>query len=435
MADKKVLILTYYWPPSGGSGVQRWLKFVRYLRETGWEPVVYTALNGEYPVMDEKLLAEVPEGVQVIRTPIWEPYKLYKRFTGGKKNERVVSGFLSENKKPSFTSRISMWVRGNLFVPDARKFWIRPSIKYLRHWLAENPVQAIVSTGPPHSMHLIGLGLHRSTGIPWLADFRDPWTNIDFYQDLRLSRWADGKHHRLEKKVVTTASRVVVVGNQMKVEFEQIGSRKVDVITNGYDEADIPADVSAPDETFSLVHIGMMGQTRNHEALWKVLGRLVSENPLFGERFRLRLAGKVDVGVKEMLTRYGLTDKTEFIDYVSHGEAIAMQSRAQLLLLAVNDTPNAKGVITGKIFEYLAARRPVFCIGPPDGDAAEVLRLAGAGLTSGFRHEAAMRSILLHYFELYLAGKNTVQATGVEQYSRKALTHTLAGILNEMVKP
>lgn len=435
MAEKKVLILTYYWPPSGGSGVQRWLKFVRYLRETGWEPVVYTALNGEYPVVDEKLVKEVPEGVQVIRTPIWEPYKLYKRFTGSKKDERVVSGFLSENKKPSFKSRVSLWVRGNLFIPDARRFWIRPSVRYLRSWLAANPVQAIISTGPPHSMHMIGLGLHRSTGLPWLADFRDPWTNIDFYHELRLSHWADRKHHRLEKKVVTTASRVVVVGNQMKEEFEVISGRKVDVITNGYDEADIPAGITTPDTAFSLVHIGMMGQSRNHESLWKVLGQLVAENPLFAERLQLRLAGKVDVGVREMLTRYGLTDKTTFIDYVSHGEAIRMQGLAQVLLLAVNDTPNAKGVITGKIFEYLAARRPVFCIGPPDGDAAAVLTLTGAGLTAGFRDEAAMRSILLHYFDLYLSGNNTIQAAGVEQYSRRALTHTLAGILNEMIKP
>ena len=188
---KKVLIITYYWPPSGGAGVQRWLKFVKYLREFGWEPIVYTAENPEVPVIDETLTKDIPEGITVLRTKVWEPYQIYKRLSGRKQSDRIQTAFLSEKKKPGTIENLSIWIRGNFFIPDARRFWIKPSVKYLSRYLNDNPVDLIISTGPPHSMHLIAMHLKGKTQIPWLADFRDPWTNIDFYHQLKLSRSAD----------------------------------------------------------------------------------------------------------------------------------------------------------------------------------------------------------------------------------------------------
>ncbi|MEM7038415.1 MAG: glycosyltransferase, partial [Bacteroidota bacterium] len=342
---KKVLIITYYWPPSGGSGVQRWLKCVRYLRDYGWEPIVFTVENGEYPVLDESLEKEVPEGVQVIRRPIWEPYQLYKRFTGQKPKKRVVSGFIKD-KKPSFTKRVSMWIRGNMFIPDARKFWIKPASRYLKSWLKENPVDVIVSTGPPHSMHLIAHRVTRKLNIPWLADFRDPWTGIPYYKDLKLTGWADRKHHRQEKMITVDADRFVVVGNHMKKEFEAIGGREVDVITNGYDEADLrPQLKSARDKDFTIVHIGFLAETQNHESLWQALGELAGEDDVFREKLRIRMIGKTDIGVEMYMKEYGIHDRAEFIDYVPHTEAIENQGRAQVLLLTINNVENAKEVL------------------------------------------------------------------------------------------
>ncbi len=429
---KRVLLITYYWPPSGGSGVQRWLKTVRYLRDFGYESVVYTALNAEYPVTDKSLEEEVPEGLEVIRTPIWEPYNLYKRFIGQKKEKRVVSGFLSEDKKPSLTARISMWIRGNLFIPDARKYWIRPSVSYLKKYLKENPVDLIVSTGPPHTTHLIALGLYKKIGIPWVADFRDPWTNISFYKDLMLSSWADRKHHRLEKEVVITASRVVVVGNQMAKEFAEIGNRKIDVITNGYDEADLPTILPEPDAEFSLVHIGMLSDSQNHEILWQALGELSLENEVFAQALKIRLIGKVDVGVHAFLDKYQLKDQTEIIDYISHSEAIEAQRKAQVLLLLINNSPNAKGVITGKIFEYLASSRPVIAIGPENGDAAAIIKNVNAGAISGFNDKESLKRNLLNYFEYYQAGELEAEGVGVEAYSRRTLTGVFAKVFDEI---
>ena len=236
---KKVLIITYYWPPGGGAGVQRWLKFVKYLSHYGWQPVVYTPENGEMPVDDNSLQKDIPPGTRVIRRKIWEPYSLYKLFIGAGTGEKINTGFLTERKKPGLAERISVWLRGNIFIPDARRFWIKPSVNFLEGYLKKEPVDVIVSTGPPHSMHLIARKISKKRNIPWIADFRDPWTNIDYYQDLMLTGYADRKHHKLEHQVVTHADRVVVVGNTMKEEFEAAYNRKIDVITNGYDSEDV----------------------------------------------------------------------------------------------------------------------------------------------------------------------------------------------------
>jgi glycosyltransferase involved in cell wall biosynthesis len=430
---KRVLIISYYWPPSGGSGVQRWLKSVRYLRDFGWEPIVYTALDSEYPVIDASLEAQVPEGVEVIRRPIWEPYKLYKRFTGRMEGQRVVSGFLNE-KKPSLSLCISMWIRGNIFIPDARKFWIRPSVRHLLGYLKKHPVDIIVSTGPPHSMHLIALKIKRKSGLPWLADFRDPWTNIDFYKELMLSRWADRKHHRLEKEVVSEADCVVVVGNQMREEFETFSGRRVEVVPNGYDEADLqPQPREARDKKFSLIHIGLLNQHRNHEAFWTACAELKEEIPGFGDDLVVRLVGKVDVSVGESIRRNGMGRQVETIDYLPQAEAIQQQGRAQVLLLFINDTPNAKGVVTGKIFEYLASGRPVLCIGPEDGDAAHIIREVNAGLVAGFKDKQKMKAHIAHYYDRYRAGTLEVSSQGIAAFSRKALTGKFARLFESII--
>ncbi len=260
---RKVLIITYYWPPSGGAGVQRWLKFSKYLHEYGWEPIIYTPENPEAPSQDFTLLKEIPKGITIIKTPIWEPYEFYKKLVGMKKGEKVNAGFLNEKKKPALAEGFSTWIRGNFFIPDARKFWIKPSVKYLNNYLKQNPVDAIISTGPPHSMHLIALGVKKKLNIPWLADFRDPWTDIDFYHHLRLTKWADKKHKRLELSVLKNADIVTTVSNNWGKDLEKIYSRKVDIVTNGFDPEDFAAANQTLDTMFTLTHIGSLNKDRN----------------------------------------------------------------------------------------------------------------------------------------------------------------------------
>lgn len=429
---KKVLIITYYWPPGGGAGVQRWLKFVKYLPQHGWQPVVYTPLNGEMPVLDASLEKDIPPGTIIIKTPIREPYAFYKKLVGAGKGERINTGFLTEKKRPGLAEKISVWIRGNLFIPDARCLWISPSVRYLKKWLKENPVDAIVSSGPPHSMHLIASKLSKDTGIPWLADFRDPWTNIDYYPDLMLTTAADRKHHRLEEEVVRGASRVVVVGNSMREEFETKYRRPVTVITNGYDEEDRGEAGVADTGKFVMAHIGTLVRSRNPENLWLAIRELTDAQPAFASKLSIRLTGKVDLSVRESLRKLELERFVTYVDYLPHDQVGREQQSASVLLLILNNTPNARGIITGKLFEYLASLRPVLCIGPPDGDAAAILNESGGGTTCNFDDLSSIKQTLSDLFNRYLQQENITSGSNIEQYSRKSLTAKLVGVLEEM---
>lgn len=429
---KKVLIITYYWVPSGGAGVQRWVKFVKYLRLFGWEPIVYTPENPEYPSEDFSFAKDIPEDVEILKRPIWEPYDIYRSLTG-KKGKRINAGFISENKKSGWKDRLSIWLRGNLLIPDPRRFWIKPSVKFLTDYLIKNPVDAVITTGPPHSMHLIGLELKKKfPKLKWIADFRDPWTNIDFYKDLNLTKLADKVHRRMEREVVQGADCVVVVSNEMMKEFAVLNPKQLELITNGFDKDDV-ADINVkPDKQFTLSHIGTLNAARNPKSLWKVLGELVQFHEDISRDLRIQLIGKIDFSVTEDLEKNGLSDKLIKADYIQHNEAIIRQQSSQVLLLLINNTQNAKGVLTGKFFEYLASGRLILAVGPSDGDVAEVLRETGAGQIADFEDEQGMKSIVLNYYENYKKGELAVAVHSIEKYSRKELTERLANLLNSM---
>jgi glycosyltransferase involved in cell wall biosynthesis len=430
MQMKKVLIVTYYWIPSGGAGVQRWVKFTKYLRDFGWEPIIYTPENPEYPSIDHSFEKDIPNDIEILKTPIWEPYNVYRNLTG-KKNKAINAGFISEDKKQSWKDKISIRIRGNFLIPDPRRFWIKPSVRFLTDFLKKNPVDAVITTGPPHSMHMIGLGLKKNfPNLPWVADFRDPWTNIDFYKELNLTGLADKIHHRLEKEIVQKADNVVVVSNGMKIEYELLKPQKIDVISNGYDTADEQKNDIKLDEKFTVSHIGTLNAARNPQTVWKVLSEICSDNSEFKSDLQIQLVGKVDFSVLEDIRNNGLEDQLLKIDYLSHSEAIAKQESSQVLLLLINNSGNAKGILTGKFYEYLAAKRPILGVGPTDGDAAQVLHETGGGVMVGFSDEIATKKVILDYYKLYKSNSLIIKTESVEKYSRKSLTEQLAILLN-----
>ena len=427
---KKVLIITYYWIPSGGAGVQRWVKFAKYLRQYGWEPIIYTPENPEYPSIDHSFEKDIPADITVLKTPIWEPYNVYRNLTG-KKNQAINAGFISENKKQGWKDKLSIWIRGNFLIPDPRRFWIKPSVGFLSDYLKENPVDAIITTGPPHSMHLIGMGLKKNfPSLPWVADFRDPWTNIDFYKDLNLTWLADKIHHKLEREVLQKADTVLVVSRGMEEEFAPMKPKKLQVITNGYDESDVQVGTLALDRRFSISHIGTLNAARNPRIVWKVLSEICAENVAFKNDLQIQLVGKVDFSVLEDIQSYGLQEQLLKIDYLSHSEAIAKQNSSQVLMLLINQSGNAKGILTGKFFEYLAAKRPILAVGPTDGDAAVVLNETGAGVIVDFADEPETKTAILNYYNQYKKGTLSVQSESVERFSRRSLTGELAGLLD-----
>ena len=431
---RKVLIITYYWPPSGGAGVQRWLKFTKYLRNFGWEPVIYSPSNPDYPVLDTTLAIDIPEGIEQISYPIWEPYQFYKKFTGKKKSDKVHAGLLTHKKSSGWMEQLAVWIRGNLFIPDARKFWIKPSINFLRNYLVDNKVDAIVSTGPPHSMHLIALGLKKKLKVPWLADFRDPWTDIDFYKDLRISAFADRKHKKLELQTIKGCDSMVVVSSEMKENYEKMGGQNVHLITNGFDPDDMPSAKVEPDTKFSIAHVGSLPPNRNPKVLWEALSGLCIELPNFRDDLEIKLAGNIDQSVLDDLERLGLTSQLNRIEYVPHDQVGILLKQSAVLLLAINNSPNAKGILTGKFFEYLAASRPILAVGPADGDLAQILNDSGAGAISGYDDLEGIKQTIRSMYNKFINKELIVNPTGIGKYSRKSLTAELAIILNNITK-
>jgi glycosyltransferase involved in cell wall biosynthesis len=436
MNRKRFLLITYYWPPSGGGGVIRWLKMSRYIREYGWEPVIYTPHDGETPAYDESLLAEIPADLETWKTPIWEPYTIYKRFLGRKKEDKVYSGFINEGKKVSLAQKISVFIRGNFFIPDARMFWIRPSIRFLCEKLRNNPVEVIVSTGPPHSLHLIAKAVSQRTGIPWIADFRDPWTKIDFYKDLHLTALADARHKYLEKQVLTRADKVVAATWSTAAEFRHISAREdLEVVTNGFDHADFAdPNVIALDTDFSIAHIGSMNKDRSPDALWAGLAEALEARPAMAEKLRLNFIGPTDFSVRESLQRFNLDRFAHFVPFVPHAEAVQWQQRNRILLMVVNDAPDAAMRIPGKLYEYLAAGRPILAIGEPDSDSAKVLRMSGAGKMLHFSDRAGVKSFLLDAYERFLLNEDRLQAQGIQQFTRQHTAGEFARILDQVAK-
>lgn len=432
--QKRVMIITYYWPPSGGSGVQRWLKFAKYLPSNGWVPVVYTPENPEFPSIDPSLEKDIPREAIVVKRPILEPYSVYKRFVGLKKTDRINTGFLSEKKKVGALEVFSRWVRGNFFIPDARKFWIAPSVRFLNKYLTENPVDLIISTGPPHSLHLIAQRVHTKLGIPWIADFRDPWTNIDFYEDLHLTTWADRKHHRLERAVLQDAQHVLVVGKTMKEEFSEIvDPGKITVLPNGFDDEDQQLSTIAVDTKFSIAHIGSFSPARNPQTLWEVLAELIAEDPTFAGDLLIRAVGTIDHGVQKAISDHQLNDYVERLEYLPHDLVMREQQRAAVLMLVVNRSKNAKGILTGKVFEYLLSGRPILAIGPIDGDLAALMEEVGAPKVIDYDDKAGLKNRINELYRDFKQKKG-VPRQNVDVYSRSALTSRLSSLMDQVIQ-
>ena len=423
---KKVLIITYYWPPAGGSGVQRWLKFSKYLRGFDIEPVIYTIDNPSYPILDKSSESEIPKDLEILKQAIFEPNSMLSFF--GRNNKKESAGFLNPN--PTFLGKIVQYIRANYFIPDARKFWIQPSVNFLSNYLENNHIDAIITTGPPHSMHLIGLELKKKLGIKWISDFRDPWTEIDYFQQLPLTKKATKKHQDLEQEVLINSDMVVVVGETMKDKFLKHTNR-IEVLTNGFDTIETSLTQEL-DEKFSITHVGLMNSDRNPTILWEVLNEISNTNLNFKNDLRIKLIGKLDDAVIQDLKVFD-HNTIETIPYLDHKDVSKYQASSQVLLLSINEVPSAKGIITGKIFEYLQAKRPILAIGPEDGDAAMILKNTNAGTIIGFKNKTVLKATILNLYKDYKEGVLFVKSINIEQYHRKNITSQLAEVIKKVV--
>ncbi len=439
--------------------MQRWVKFAKYLPQEGWQPVIYTPENPEQLAVDFSLLKEVPAEAEIVKTRIFEPYSFYKKLLkrSGHSREAVeVNPVNAQNK--SFIQKAAMWVRGNFFRPDPRCLWIRPSVKFLKKYLKEHPVDLIVSTGPPQSMHIIGMKLAQQTGLPWIADFRDPWTKIFYFKHLAMTPRTVRWHERMEKKVLDAASMVVAVSPLVQEEFREMTQTPVELVTNGFDEGDFagsgggcaeavggePAAMEGceraggelsggPEAEFAVTHTGLFAADGNPTLLWEVLGEKAGKNALFRERLRIKLVGKTDEQIISAIVRAGLGENLVDMGYQPHNKAVEEQRNASILILPLRKEPEYRAVLPGKLFEYLASGRPVLGIGQTDGAMSMILNQTRTGVVFDWNDRESLGKFMDICWERHLAASLTVDGADISQFSRRNLTKRMARLFNEVV--
>ncbi len=419
----KVLIFTYYWPPAGGSGVQRWLKFAKYLQNFGIEPIIYTVDNANYPKEDESLVDEIPKGITVLKQPIWEPTDVL--FWKQKKHQKKD---ISNSTNSGFLS----FIRGNFFIPDPKVFWVKPSVKYLENYLKTHKVDLLISTGPPHSMHLIADKIQQKTNIKWLADFRDPWSNLYYNKDFKQLNFAINKNKKLETKILKNADCILTVSNSLKEAFVK-QAKRVEVITNGFDSEVLHSDTTELDEKFTISYIGLLPKQSNPKLFFKVLNEICDEDSAFKKDLNLNFIGDISDEVKHEIEKNNLVENTNFIGYVSHQEAIDFQKKSQVLLLLIPNIDNAHGILTGKLFEYLTANRPILAISPPNKDLQEIIENTNTGAVLDYIDEKKLKETIEDFYHQYKKGSLKVAAKNIEQYHRKQLTKELAFVIKSLI--
>jgi len=411
--------------------VQRWLKFARYLPEFGVEPLIFVPENASYPLLEPELDQQVAAGLEIHKVPIWEIRNVYTKLmrkqTAGKSG--IDGVFYLDSKQQSLKQRISLWIRSNLIFPDARMTWIRPCARAIKNYLKENEVDAIISTGPPHSCHLIALRVKQSfPQLKWIADFRDPWTNTEYFNRMPLTSWARKHHASLERKVLTTADHVLTVSWSWSEEFRAAGAKAISVITNGYDPSDFEQIIPEKTNKFVISHIGTLQDDRDPDEFWSLLANLVKEQEGFKERLEIRLVGLVAEGVKSSIAHHGLEKYTRYLGFTSHREALThMKSSHILLLLINNDERNARGRLPAKLYEYMAAGSRIIVFGPQTGDIEKIL---GPSILLHSPENTAIKKLIVE-----LLTKQEVQPVKYDHgtYKRKGLTRQMSELIKEVI--
>ena len=422
----KILIITYYWPPSGGAGVQRWLKFTKYLPSSGWLPVVLTVKPefAAYPFKDISLYGEIPLDVEIHRTKAINYFSLYNK----DQSKIPHAGFASGSDK-SRRNMISRFIRGNFFIPDPRKGWNRYAFRKACELIKIENISHILTTSPPHSTQLIGLKLKRKfPHIKWVADLRDPWTDIYYYDMFKPSLLARMADREMEKNVLTKADTIITVGQTLAAILGSKGEKilhKIHVLPNGYDEEDFEGILPITPEQFTITYVGTLSPAYPVDGLIEAVKDIRVNNRLVS----LKFVGTVPEPIKELFPADEEGNHPEFIPYCEHPEAVRYMMESTMLLLIIPDHPSNKSILTGKVFEYLATGKPVLLLGPADGDAAQLMVKCGYQGIFDYNDVQGIRSFISKVAE----GRQVTPSGHHLEYSRRALTSKLGDLLNSLL--
>ena len=423
---KKILIISYYWPPAGGPGVQRWLKFAKYLPEFNISPVLFVPENANYTIKDNSLKSEVCKDLEIIKLPIFE---ISSFFPWLKSLNSIRSGNISKNRNQSILQKIIFFLRGNLFIPDMKIFWKINSVNFLENYISENNIETIVTTGPPHSLHLIGLELKRKLNINWISDFRDPWVNLNYLNRFHLLPFIKKYHKKLRDKVINNSDAVIVTSKRLKELYSEINSN-IFLVTNGYDYSVTAIKL---DKKFSISHVGSLYNERNPEFLWDIIDELSKSLQGFKNDLQINIIGNNNKKIKQELGKREFNDCIVYHDYVEHKKAIEFMCSSQvLLMLEVNDNESSYA-IPGKLFDYLNSNRPIISIGPEQSEVGEILSNTGSGKFFSYKDYNSLKFYVEELYKNYLNNLSSSKNNhNIEVYHRKNLTSKLVEVINKI---
>lgn len=432
---KKLLIITYYWPPAGGITVLRCLKLAKYIRKFGWEPIIYTVSNPSYQFTDASNDKDIPENIQILKGKILDPTEIFKRISGRKKSEALVNITNITDRRNSIIDKIGIWIRGNFFIPDARRLWIKPSVKYLSEYLQEHPVDAIFTDGPPHTNTVIGLRLAARFNIPWLADFQDPWTQVDYYKQMMVGKRAHRIHSRLEQEVFKTADKITIASPTWKKELESIGAKDVSVFYYGFDEEEFKTYAKKENPVFKIFHGGLLGDDRNPEILFEVISDIIREDPSRKKRISIELAGQIDHKVKNSISYYALDENTKYLGQLTRLQVFKNYEDSALLLLPINKADNAAGRMPGKLYEYLRAQTSILVFGPENGDVKNIVESKQLGRSFPYDVEKSiLKEYILYLLRQHDNNKITALNVDVSEFSNEEQTRKIAQYLDDITR-
>lgn len=432
----KIAVISYYWPPASSVGVRRWLRFCEILPEHEIVPVVFCPENPDYPIVDPDSTDNHGVEVETVKVPIFEWRRLYRKLMpsgkkrGIKQKNKIDGIFYEDRKQLGFRRKLSLWIRANIVLPDARASWINPCSEALIEYMKKNKVDMIVSTGPPHTCHRIALKVKRQfPDIPWMADFRDPWTGGAYFSLLPLTKWGLRRHQRMEREVLREADQVLTVSWSWAEQFKALGARQVDVITNGYDTQSFDSADDILSHEYIMSHVGTMYGDRNSGPFWEALSQYLDTHPEFAKRFKMKLIGRVGPQIKEWVEKLNLTEYVDFVGVTDHLTAVREMQRSNSLLLIVNNAKDFAGRIPAKVFEYLATTRPILLIGPEKGD---IHRIIEEGLFFIPTEETDIEVLKTRLGEIFTS--DFIRAKGIEKYERGELTRNLVELIREAVQ-
>lgn len=432
--NKKVLIVTYYWPPAGGPGVQRVLKFAKYLPEFGWDPIILTVANGEYPAIDESLAKDIPEGCKAYKTKALDPNMFYRKFTGMKSDEKIPVANLAQ-KNVSWKKKLSNWIRLNLFIPDAKIGWIPYAVKQGKKVIKEEKPDLIFSSSPPPTVHLIAKKLARWSGIKWVADFRDPWTKIHYLQNQKFNPMSKRRNEKLERLVIAKCDKATCVSNNFVNLITENQKDKFEIITNGYDsETDSSVKNLTSDEVFKILYIGGLTWNRYYKSFFIWLKELFENGSLDAGKVRIQLAGSIEPSIKNEIEEiFGGLNILDIQGYLPHGDAVQLMSEANLLLLFMEQVEGYEGHIPGKLFEYISTQNRILGLGNTEGESAQILEETQTGRIISPENEQEIKKQIISEFCRWKNGERSkTDFAEIEQYSRKQLTKQLATLFDTL---